>query len=613
MSHKKKISMEELVALPKQMMGVPGRSSNRMAFVSNKTGRAELHLLDFETMEISQLTNGEFPASPRAFHTWAPDDSYVLFSKDPVEGNEKNNIFSISIKDSKVKQLTDTPEYRDDLGEVSHDGKWIVFSSDRAEGINQLFRMESDGSNVIQLTDHTRPMVFWYGFRISPDDEWIAYTANESENLQNLDVWLVRKDGSEKKKLFSSKDGSKDIAMTWSRDGKMLLIWSDHSGEEQAGVFFMKTGDVKWFGNVAAPEQPLTFTGDNQYFVANRDADAELKLILYSIESGEETPLKIPPGSAGAYYITADGEHLLIGHQDSTHRLRFVLYNFTSHKFKEIIPADYGSYSPDDFHPDEYVSYQSNGETIYAQLYKPKDMPPKKKLPAIVIPHGGPTAHYIRLFHETSQVLVDQGYVLLLPNVRGSTGYGVEFRDACLNDWGGKDLDDIEAGVTFLQSLDYVDSNRIGITGGSYGGYLAFMAVTKKPNLWKAASVYMGISSLKHLYDKCLETFPALSYYLEEQMGKPDSQEVKDLWEDRSAINFVEKVTTNLQIIHGENDPRCPLEQAEIFRDRLVELGKTEGEDFEYVILADEGHGSLDTGQRIRMFKHLLEYFERTL
>ncbi|MHA2323351.1 MAG: TolB family protein, partial [Candidatus Thorarchaeota archaeon] len=202
-SKEKKIDLEELIALPTHFWGALGRSTNKVAYISNKTGSPELHMVDLEKMEFSQLTDGNFPKTPGGFHKWAPDDSYILFTKDPIEGNEKNDIFSISVPAGKVTQITDNPEHRDDLGEVSHDGEWIVFASDRSKGVTQLFRMKPDGSEVVQLTDHGRPVAFWYEFWISPDDEWIAYTANDSDNLQNLDVWLVRSDGSEKKKLLS--------------------------------------------------------------------------------------------------------------------------------------------------------------------------------------------------------------------------------------------------------------------------------------------------------------------------------------------------------------------------------------------------------------------------
>jgi len=607
------ISLEELISLPVQFIGNPGRTSRRICFASNKTGRMELHLLDFEKQEFSQLSNGEYPISPLGWHKWAPDDTYLLFPKDPIQGNEKNDIYKISVPKGRVTQITNTPESRDDLGEVSHDGKWIVFFSDRVDGIAQLFRMRSDGSEVTQLTEHTRPVSFWYDASISPDDEWIAYNANESENLQNLDVWVVKMDGSERKKLFEVRDGSKELAKAWSRDGTMLLISSDHAGVDQAGVYFLNSGDVKWFGDAGAPELPVKFTGDGKQIIVGRDIDVEQKLLLYDIETGVETPLDIPSGFAGAVHTTFDGNHLLVGHQDSTHRMRFILYDLIKHSFEEVIPAEYGRFSPEDFHPDEYISYSSGDTTIHAILYTPKNLEPGVKLPAIVMPHGGPTEHHIRIFHHYAQVFASEGYVSLHPNVRGSTGYGVEFRDACLNDWGGKDLDDIEAGVEYLRNLDYVNPDRIGIHGGSYGGYMTFMAVTKKPDLWKAASAYVGITSLKHLYETDKDEFPALAYYLEEQMGKPEDEGVLELWEDRSAINFVESMSAKLQMIHAENDPRCPIEQSEIFRDQLIELGRKEGEDFEYVRLTEEGHGSFDKDQRVRMMRHVLDFFDRNL
>jgi dipeptidyl aminopeptidase/acylaminoacyl peptidase len=222
--------------------------------------------------------------------------------------------------------------------------------------------------------------------------------------------------------------------------------------------------------------------------------------------------------------------------------------------------------------------------------------------------HGGPTGQFFRGFDPYAQFLADAGYVVIQPNVRGSTGYGVEFRDMALKDWGGGDLDDIEAAAEYLKNLPEVDAERIGVWGGSYGGYMTFMAVTKKPQLWKAAVAWVGITDLKKLYDSSMEHFKA---YFVQQMGLPE--ENAELWADRSAINFAHQMTSHLFILHGVNDPRCPIEQARIFRDKLVELGKVEGQDFKYVELGEEGHGSASIEQKIRGYKLLLDYFQRHL
>ena len=202
---------------------------------------------------------------------------------------------------------------------------------------------------------------------------------------------------------------------------------------------------------------------------------------------------------------------------------------------------------------------------------------------------------------------------MLYPNVRGSTGYGVEFKDSCIKDWGGKDLDDIESAIKYLSSLQNIDMNNIAITGGSYGGYMTYIAMTKKPQYWKCGIAVVGITSIKKLYEKNKETLPFLSFYLEEQMGIPNTKEIQDLWEERSAINFVDKLKGKIKIFHTVNDPRCPLEQAEIFVEKLKVLGKKEGIDYEYTVVKDFGHSSNDINFRKNYLEEELNYFNKIM
>lgn len=177
-----------------------------------------------------------------------------------------------------------------------------------------------------------------------------------------------------------------------------------------------------------------------------------------------------------------------------------------------------------------------------------------------------------------------------------------------LNDWAGGDLEDVAAGVTYLKSLGIVDPERVVVFGGSYGGYMTFMAVVKKPNLWKAGIAWIGITDLHRLYDNSMEHF---KYYLRMLMGDP--QENAELWKDRSAINFVENLKAKLLILHGVNDPRCPVEQSRIFRDRMLELGYKENDDFEYIEFADVGHASSDIEQKTATYKLILDFLDRTI
>jgi len=164
------------------------------------------------------------------------------------------------------------------------------------------------------------------------------------------------------------------------------------------------------------------------------------------------------------------------------------------------------------------------------------------------------------------------------------------------------------AGVDAALKAAPIDANRLGLWGWSYGGYMTFMATTKKPDSWKAAVASVGITDLHRLYEKNNDQF---KYYLRQQMGDPERN--ADLWRERSAIHFADRLRAKLLMIHGSNDPRCPVEQSQLFRDKLLELGRTEGADFEYVEFTDQGHGSADIAHKIRTYQLMADYFQRNL
>lgn len=607
-----KLSLEKLVALPFQILAASSPDGQRIAFVSNISGQRELHVIDINTREIVQLTKGEYRTTSMYKHNWTADGKSLIFPEDPTHGKEKFDLYKITYPDGEVTKLTDSSEILDAEGKQSPVSDTIAFLSDRS-GSWQIHTMEGDGSNIRQLTREAgNVMLVLSDFYWSPQGEEIVYTKTAADSFQCYDVWMVRLDGTNERKIISLEGGTQEILNHFSKDGSMILFTSDNSGTKQVGVYYTKSEEIKWISATEFPEEGVCITDDGREVIVIRHVDAEEKLVVYDITTGEDSLLKLPPGIASSKHTILDGRHLLVEHQNSTNRSRYLMYSLDDHTNEEILPAHYGKFNSEDFHSDEYISYPSEGVTIHALLYKPNDLQPGEKLPALIIPHGGPTLHYSRGFKDTAQVLVDRGYVCLLPNVRGSTGYGAEFRDACLMDWGGKDVEDLANGVKYLKDQDYVDETRIGIYGASYGGYLTYMAMTKKPELWKTGVAVKGFTDLKVMYDQSKAMFPPLAMYMEGQMGKP-TEENLPLWEDRSPANFANKITAKLQIIHAVNDPRCPFKQAEIFRDRLVQAGRKEGEDFEFKILKDRGHFSDSIEQRLEYYEYLLDFFERNL
>lgn len=602
-----KPTLEELVKIPKFYFVQPNHAGDKIAFYWDKTGRLQLYTMDLETREITQLTTGEVvPPSLRAGCQWTRDDESLLFTKDH-EGDENHNVYRIHLTgefpvDSAV-QLTDTPEAKEFVIETSPDGTYLLMLSTRGEkGQMNLFKLHLETNEVTQLTAFDMPVwtAKWF-----PDGEHIAFTYNDTDDKNNMDIWMMCSDGKDVKKLLSCKEGSEDTVADISPDCKTLLINSDQSGVARPGLFNIETEEMVWLGEGTYDESGRRFSSDGSSLVTTLNKDAVISPVVYSLPDLKAEPLELPPGIASGANFVLDDSALVVFSETSNWPRSLFQFSLEDNTFEHLITPELGNISPDSLIEAEYVRYESSdGLEIGAILYMPKDIPEGTKVPAIVVVHGGPTGQYYRDFNIRAQVLVNNGYALLLPNFRGSTGYGREFQDMILNDWGGGDLEDVVAGAEFLKQLPGVDPERIGIMGASYGGYTTCIALTKKPDVFKAGLAEMPITDIPLLYE---ESTPLFRYAVEMYLGKPE--ENMELWKDRSASNFVHQIKAPIKIIQGVNDPRCPLAQARTFCDKLLEHGKL----FEYVEYGDEGHGSADQTTRFKTLNEVLSFFRKYL
>jgi dipeptidyl aminopeptidase/acylaminoacyl peptidase len=608
-----RIPLEELCRLPSFYLPTVSWKGDRVAFYWDKTGRMELHVMDLATRETRQVSHGEVPRALRTGFAWDRADRGIVFAKDSG-GNEQHDLYRIDVAGGAVTQLTNDPTAQEYVGEFSPDDQLLTIltnkrrpeAPDRPGQLN-LWKMRADGSEYAPLTNYAFPVA---GGDWSPDGQWISYATNEDvTDLKNIDSYIVRADGSEARKVLSVKNGSKDTIADWHPDGKRVAVTSDASGQNRAGILDIETGAVRWLSPDNVEEHAIRFSKDGQLLAAIRNHESSVRPVLYDVETGAPRELKLPAGFAVGASFFDDDRKLLVSFSSDVTRGSLVAYDLRTDTYDGLLPAEYGSIDRSVFVEAKHVWYPTfDGRKIPALLYAPRKIAAGERLPALVHVHGGPTGQWFRGFDPFAQFLVDRGLVVIEPNIRGSTGYGVDFRDAALKDWGGADLEDVASAAEYLKTLPYVDPERLVVFGGSYGGFMTFIAATKKPDLWRAAVSWVGISDLHRLYDKSMEHF---KYYFREQMGDPEKD--RALWRDRSAIEFADQLHAKLLMVHGVNDPRCPVDQSRIFRDRLLELGRKEGEDFEYVELGDEGHGSTDIAQKIRTFNILADYLERVL
>ncbi|BDP42562.1 peptidase S9 [Deinococcus aetherius] len=607
-----RIPLETLTALPTVAALSVSHGGEEVAFYADWTGRFELYVLKLRTRERRQVTNGEAPKGIRAGFVWSHDDTRILFSRDEG-GDERQALFEVTVAPGEVRPLQHSPGSMDYAVDAHPDGRRLLVNSTRGGQMNvhvyDLTREGEDAWTALTRQPNTTQGVAW-----SPDGTRVTLNTNESADLRNLDGHVMNADGSDLRRVLRVREGSRDGVGRWHPDGRRVAVTSDADGHGRVGLLTLESGEVRWLtpADGVTEEEAGEFSPDGRWLSVIRNVESTLTPVLYDTETGQARELRLPPGLAYGMEFALDGTRLLFQHTTTTTRPEVLLYDLETDTPEVLLPAEYGEVDPADFVPGEYVRYPTEGGLhVPAILYRSRSTTPGERFPALVCVHGGPTAQFFRAFSAQLQFLADRGYVVLCPNVRGSTGYGVEWRDANLRDWGGRDLEDVAAGAEYLKTLDFVDPGRVGVFGGSYGGYLSYLAAVKKPGLFKVSVPIVGITDLHRLFEDNSRDMPQLGYYFRTLMGDPVEQ--AGLWRERSPITHAANLKAHMFMIHGVNDPRCPVNQARGFRDALLAHGREEGRDFEYVEFGDEGHGAGDIAGRTRSYRLLADYLARRL
>ena len=250
----------------------------------------------------------------------------------------------------------------------------------------------------------------------------------------------------------------------------------------------------------------------------------------------------------------------------------------------------------------ELITYPTFDEReIPAWLYRPQV---EGRMPVVLSIHGGPEAQEHPLYHPLYQYLLSRGIAVLATNIRGSTGYGKSYQRLIQRDWGGGDMKDWDHAVKWLHEQEWVDRDRIGVFGGSYGGFAVLTCVTRLPDYWAAAVDIFGPSNLI-TFAKAVP--PTWRRMMKRFVGDPD--EDAELLRERSPLTYIENVETPLLVIQGATDPRVVKPES----DQLVEKLESMGREVEYVVFDDEGHGFTKRQNEVKAIKLSAEWLERHL
>lgn len=575
-----------------------------IAFVSNISGRNNLWTVAAEGGWPTQLTISDQRQSSPA---WSPDGKWIAYQSD-YDGDEQWDIFLVSPKTGQVINLTNTREIAEQSPTWSPDGRYLAYivkpktSSTYEIDIYDTLMRQVNHLTTGTAKDLRNTHPIW-----SKDGKWIAYTQSQAKGTDsNVFVADV---ASDKSTLLTQHQGeSLYTANDFSPDGKHLLITGNAgNGYDNVGLLDIAGKKIDWLTQDKWEIQGGGFSPDGRLVTWTANVDGNTDIVVHSLTDGKTNPLPLPKGINGLggaeSAFTKDGSRLLYYHNGPTSPNDVWVYTLSPGKSQQVTHSLIAGVRSEDMVTPFLVHYPSkDGKwTISAFVYMPFNLPRQQVSPAIVFVHGGPSSQTVNSFNRIVQYVVNQGYIVIAPNYRGSTGYGKDFQKANLFDMGGGDLQDVLAAADWIKQTGYVDSKKLILMGGSYGGYMTMMGVTKAPELWAAG---VPIVPFVNWFTEIQNEDPVLQQSDLATMGDLDKN--KSLYEERSPINFIDQVKAPLLVLAGGHDPRCPKTEAQQVADAIKKRGGV----VELKIYENEGHGFSKVENQIDAYKRVADFLK---
>jgi dipeptidyl aminopeptidase/acylaminoacyl peptidase len=576
----------------------------QVAFVTNISGRNNLWLVPATGGWPTQLTVSDQRQTSPVF---SPDGKYIAYMSD-YDGDEQWDIFLVSTENGDVTNLTSSRLVSEEEPAWSPDGKWLAYIVKPQSAPNyeiHLFDMATRQAKP--LTSNTPKELSNFGVLWSRDSKHVVSSQSHATG-KDSNVFLLDVATGERTLLTPHQNERKHVASDWTPDGKWVLLTSDAgNGYDNVGLLEVATKKLAWLTQDKWEISSAGFSPDGKLATWTENIDGNQEIFTYDLSTKKASALPLPKGvnSLGGAEspFTRDGSRLLYRHNGAAAPVDLWVYDMATAQSRQLTNSFVAGIRGDDMVEPYLVHYPSKDGKwqISAFVYVPYNLKPGDKTAAIVYVHGGPTAQTMNSFNRSVQYLVNQGYLVIAPNYRGSTGYGKEFQDANRFDMGGGDLADNVAAAEWILQTGLVDPKKLVIMGGSYGGYMTMMGVTKQPELWAAG---VAIVPFVNWFTEIKNEDPLLRQYDIATMGDPDDPKNRKLFEDRSPAFHVDKIKAPLLMLAGGHDPRCPASET-----RQVEQAiKKRGGKVEVKIYENEGHGFSKVENQIDAYKRVANF-----
>lgn len=612
-----------------------------LAFVS-------LPLLAQEAIQPKDYTIEQFYENTRiAGGYFSPDEDKLLVSSDK---SGIFNLFEIDISNAEMQQITNSKKDSYFAIDYVPNSENMLYSADKGGNeINHIYLLEENG-NSRDLTPGENEKAQFAGW--NKDKSGFYYISNK-RNPQFFDLYEMDMQSLESEMIYKNEENLtvEDI----SHNGQLLaLSKSITTSENKLFLYNLPTKEMTELSAEAAQYSASGFDKNDEHFYYITNAGREFKslieynlktkksnnlfetnwdvmysylsendkyrviginedgknsLIINNTQTGEEVDLPDMQNEDIVAVNISDSEELMrltIGTAKAPNNL--YVYDFSSGDLKKLTNTLNPEIDAEDLVSAEVVRYKSfDGLEIPAIYYKPHQASENNKVPALVWVHGGPGGQSRVGYSALIQYLVNQGYAILAVNNRGSSGYGKTFFRMDDKKHGDEDLKDCIWGKKWLQDQEYIDADKIGIIGGSYGGYMTMAAMTFTPDEFEAGVNIFGVTNWLRTLKSIPPYWEAFREALYEEMGDP----VKDsiALYNKSPLFYADQVKNPVMVLQGANDPRV----LQVESDEIVAALKENDVPVEYIVFEDEGHGFIKKENEIKAYRQIREFLDKYL
>ena len=611
------LNLEALLSVP-NVIGVDISPDGKIVFASNKSGQFQLYLGNLTLDGVNNCGQITFDEESKISPKFSPDSSKILYASD-FSGDEKFNLYLYDIVTKKVERLAGSPDFSIyPNANFSKNGKKIAYVSNRQKKF-AAYTFDLETGHTSRISYHTFSDDY---ATISPNARWIAYSSNVK--AQEIGIFVASLESPSRGVVRLEEEGFQIDANqpAWSPDSKQIAFVSASKGMYDIGLWIGETREIRWLTKSNREYYEPVFSNDGKKLAYTVNSGGDIKLVVHDIENSEGSIVEFRHGIVSSPKFSHDDKSIFFQFTGPRNPYDVWQYRLEDEKFVQLTNSLPDDIEVSNFVEGEQIFYpnKKDGMRVPALIYMPNrsvTITSKKKvtkqmrgkdtrehLPAVIEIHGGPTSQALNTWSPFVQSLVAKGFVVLRPNYRGSTGYGKTFREANRYAMGDLDLADCVGGRDFLIERNLADPERIGVTGGSFGGYLTMCCLTKYPDGWACGS---ALVPFLNWFTEIKNEREELRFWDLENMGDPEKDEER--LHNASPIFFVDKIKAPVLLLAGANDPRCPLEESEQARDELTKLGRP----VELKTYADEGHGFRKTKNRVDAYTSIMAFLEKNI